>query len=156
MMVSRSISKSENQKKTISFEINFEAGRARRTKPQNGLNFILSGRRLVHPKLQGAEAVFMVISRSISKIPKFENPKHRKDQRISLKKGSRETALTSSSRDDVWCIRSSRARRLCLWWSRGRFPKFQNSKIAKFQNLKITKIENHKNRKFANTKVQKS
>ena len=109
----------------------------------------------MHPKLQGAEAVFMVISRSISKIPKFENPKHRKDQRISLKKGSRETALTSSSRDDVWCIRSSRARRLCLWWSRGRFPKFQNSKIAKFQNSKITKLENHKNRKSQKSKITK-
>ena len=83
--------------------------------PQTGLNFILSGLRLVHPKLQGMEALFMVVSRSISKSD---------NQQILLKKDCRKTALISSSRDDVWCIRSSRARRLCLWWSRGRFPTY--------------------------------
>ena len=33
---------------------------------QNGLDFVLSGRRLVHPTLQGTESPFMMISRPIS------------------------------------------------------------------------------------------
>ena len=85
----------------------------------------------------------MVVSRSISKT---DNPQ------ILLKKNCRKTALISSSRDDVWCIRSSRARRLCLWWSRGRFPKFQNSKVPKLQNAKVRKLENSK---LENSKVSK-
>ena len=87
----------------------------KKKQPQTGLNCILWGRRLVHPKLQGMEALFMMVSRSISKSD---------NQQILLKKGCRKTALISSSRDDAWCIRNSRAWRLCLWWSRGRSRRF--------------------------------
>ena len=42
------------------------------------------------------------------------------------------TASTSFFWGDVWCIRSSRARRCRLWWSRG-----ENAKIRKFENSKM-------------------
>ena len=93
----------------------------RRAKPQNGFNFIISGRRLVHPKLQGTERPFMTVSGSILK--------------SALRKKSRSgPAQVALGRPGVDLGRPGIPK-----FRNHRIPKSKIPKSSKFQKVKISK-----------------